>query len=290
MIVTIVSSCNNDDSSEAPQDNFVINIEGLADLGATAQYEGWVVSGGTPISTGTFTVNGDGVISNTTATIDAEDLAVATVFVITIEPIPDPNPTTPSGTVMVGGNFDSNVAQISIGHPAAIGTGFAGVTGGYTLATPTTSDPDDGLSGVWFAEITAGGLQPGLTNLPDLSGLAGWQYEGWAVINGSLVSTSTFNQATGADDANPFSGTENAGLPFPGEDFINNAPAGLTFPTDLSGGMVVVTVEPIPDNSPAAFSLVPLAGPVPADATPLTFYSLNNIAQSTYPTGWAMRK
>lgn len=59
---------------------------------------------------------------------------------------------------------------------------------------------------------------------------AGWKYEGWAVINGTPVSTGTFTSASAADDSAPFSGAT-AGPPFPGEDFLQNAPSGLTFPT-----------------------------------------------------------
>ena len=56
------------------------------------------------------------------------------------------------------------------------------------------------------------------------------------------------------------------GPPFPGEDFLINAPEGLTFPLDLSGQVVVISVEPTPDTSPKPYSIKPLAGLVPLDA------------------------
>ena len=68
------------------------------------------------------------------------------------------------------------------------------------------------------------------TKLYDLP--AGWKYEGWAVINGIPVSTGTFTNISDFDEADPYSSTM-PGPPFPGEDFLINAPAGLTFPTDI---------------------------------------------------------
>ena len=42
--------------------------------------------------------------------------------------------------------------------------------------------------------------------------------------------------------------------------------SGLTFPTDLKGATIVISVEPSPDNSVAPFTLKPLAHGVPTDA------------------------
>lgn len=41
----------------------------------------------------------------------------------------------------------------------------------------------------------------------------------------------------------------------------------LTFPTDLKGMTIVISVEPSPDNSPAPFALKPLAHMVPTNAS-----------------------
>ena len=90
-----------------------------------------------------------------------------------------------------------------------------------------------------------------------------------------------------ADEAKPFSGPQ-PGPPFPGEDYLMNAPAGLSFPTDLSGSMTVLTIEPVPDNSPMPFLLKPLKGTVPSGAAPMTVYQMQNQA-STFPTGTATR-
>jgi hypothetical protein len=88
-----------------------------------------------------------------------------------------------------------------------------------------------------------------------------------------------------ADDAAPYSGPS-AGPAFPGEDFLFNAPAGLTFPTDLAGGTGVISIEPDPDNSTAPFTLKPLVGDIPANAVDHTPYDMTNNAAS-FPTGTA---
>ena len=154
------------------------------------------------------------------------------------------------------------------------------------LATPTDGGSmTNEKSGVWWLDPTAG---PGAgLSLPALP--AGWKYEGWAVVNGMPLSTGKFTLAAGADASAPFSSLSAAGPAFPGEDFLINAPTGLTFPTDLSGKTVVISVEPEPDNSSAPFLLKPLVGMVPATATDHTPYSMNNNAIATNPTGSATR-
>ena len=68
-----------------------------------------------------------------------------------------------------------------------------------------------------------------------------------------------------------------------------NAPSGLTFPTDLSGGVVVISVEPSPDNSAAPFLLKPLVGMVPSNAVDHTLYGMDNNATATNPSGTITR-
>jgi hypothetical protein len=114
-------------------------------------------------------------------------------------------------------------------------------------------------------------------------------YEGWAVIDGIPVTTGKFTDINAADKAAPYSETVAPGPPFPGEDFLLNAPSGTTFPTDLAGKTVVISVEPSPDNSAAPFVLKPLVGSVPTSATDHTLYDMMNNAAATNPTGSASR-
>ena len=116
---------------------------------------------------------------------------------------------------------------------------------------------------------------------------SGWRYEGWTVINGTALTTGTFLFPNTADMAAPFSGPL-PGPPFPGEDYVANAPAGFSFPTDLSGSTIVVTIEPYPDFSADPFFLKPLVGMTPGNASAHVTYPMTNTAAS-FPMGTATR-
>lgn len=295
-VVLIFSACTKEDdvatqSSEVNESELLkmgkqkleINISGLEPLGSDYRYEGWIIVNGMPVSTGTFKITPPGNLAPKTFVVDADDLSSATAFVLTIEPHPDPDPA-PSEQKILGGDFSGSTATLSVGHPAALGDNFMSATGSYLLATPTTATMDDEKSGVWFINNTFGSPMPGLS-LPTLP--MGWIYEGWAVIKGIPVTTGKFMEEDMADMAAPFSGPMQ-GPPFPGEDFVMNAPAGLLFPTDLSGDKIVVTIEPSPDNDPKPFFLKPLAGDVPANAMEHTTYFMMNLS-SMLPTGTVVR-
>ena len=223
------------------------------------------------------------ICPKTVFAIDSDQLSKATAYILTIEPSPDSDPA-PSDVHILAGDFNGNTAGLTVGHGAALGSDFTAATGGYILATPTNGPLTNENSGVWWLDPAAG---PGPSlMLPILP--AGWKYEGWAVINSVPVSTGTFTMNNAADDAAPHSGII-GGPSFPGEDFLNNPPAGISFPTDLAGTTVVISIEPHPDNSPAPFVLKPLVGNVPVAATDHTYYDMTNNAAATNPTGNASR-
>ena len=276
-----LASCGDDDEMvEATTGELNLNLSGLEDLGEDFAYEGWLIVDGAPVTTGVFNVDATGALTNTSFTLDKSDLDLATTFVLTIEPSPDPDPA-PSAVHILAGDFSQNQAALTVNHAAAIATDFTASTGQYILATPTDGGSDtDENSGVWWLDPT-GGPSAGLS-LPELP--EGWIYEGWAVVNGTPVSTGTFSDPNVADNFSGFSGAA-GGPSYPGEDLLFNAPAGLDFPVDLSGGAVVISVEPVPDNSPAPFTLKPLVGPVPQNALDHTPYQMDNNALATNPTG-----
>jgi len=269
-----------------------LNINGLEDLGANAVYEGWIIVPGTAksgggeiaISTGTFTVDANGNLSQIVFDVDPNDLSRATTFVLTIEPNPDPDPN-PSAVHILGGDFSNKSANISTDHGAALGVDFSTATGNYILATPTNGPNTNENSGIWFLDISSGSPSQGLflPTLPD-----GWKYEGWTVINGVPVTTGTFTSTTDFDDDDPYSSSMFPGPPFPGEDFLINPPSGLTFPTDIMGGLAVISLEPSPDNSTAPFTLKPLVGNIPVGAADHKTYMMNTNL-SSFPTGSATR-
>jgi hypothetical protein len=279
LIVSGMISCDKDED----EGNLRLTLTGLPDLGVNHAYEGWIIVNGNPISTGTFTVNSSGQLSRSEFMVDKGQLQGATAFVLTIEPRPDNNPA-PSGIKILAGDFAANTASVSVSHSSALGSSFSTASGFYILATPTNGMGTNENSGVWFLN-PAGGPGPSL-NLPALP--AEWKYEGWAVINGTPLTTGKFSMPAGADEAAPFSGPM-AGPPFPGEDYLMNAPTGITFPTNLAGQKIVITIEPNPDNNPAPFGLKPLSGDVPAGATDHVSYTLTNIALAGNPAGSVTR-
>lgn len=280
-----VGKFNNSNSGKLKNDELELNISGLEDLGPNARYEGWVIIDGSPVTTGVFSVNGSGQMSQTVFEVPAPvgKLKTAAMFVLTIEPYPDMDPA-PSDQHLVAGAFNGSEASLSIGHPAALNTDFSSAIGYFLLATPTTVSMMDELSGVWFMNNMSGIGLAGLS-LPTLP--VGWRYEGWAVISGKPLSTGTFMNGNMPDASTTFSGP--GGPPFPGEDFIMNAPAGLSFPTNLSGGTIVVSVEPYPDNSPAPFLLKPLVRGVPNPAAAHFTYGMS-LNPGSFPTGTAVKK
>ena len=266
----------------------VLDFSGIEPLANGFHYEGWAILGGVPVPTGKFNVNSSGGLVDLGGGIIAGgefrapiDLSRATAVVITIEPNGD-NDAIPADTHYVSGSVTNGSADLTVGHSAALGSDFSNASGVYILATPTDGPDTNENSGLWFLDLSSGSPAQGL-QLPMLP--AGWEYEGWAVIGGAPVSTGRFNTSTGVDLEAVFSGAL-SGPPFPGEDFLFNPPDGLTFPVDLAGGVAVISVEPAPDDSAAPFTLKPLVGAIPEDATDHTVYALENQAGG-FPSGTA---
>lgn len=242
------------------------------------------------MSTGKFNVDGTGALTTVAGELivggsfeTGIDLMGTTMVVITIEPSGDTD-AIPADTHVLAGAVASAGASLTVGDGGALGNSFTAATGNYILATPTDGAMNNENSGIWFLSIASGSPAVGLS-LPVLP--AGWVYEGWAVINGQPVTTGRFTALNMADLSAPFSGAM-AGPPFPGEDFLMNAPTGLTFPTNLAGGLAVISVEPQPDDSPNPYTLKPLMGPIAAATVDHVTYSIPNMATATFPTGTAM--
>ena len=280
IFVLVMAGCG-DDASGPDTGTLTLSFTGIESLGTDYAYEGWIMVDGSPVSTGVFTVNESGTPSQTTFDLPLEELEAATTFILTIEPSPDQS-ADPAETHYLAGDFSMGEANLTVNHSAALGDDFSNSDGAYILATPTNGADTDESSGIWFIDITSGSPVQGLT-LPMLP--SGWMYEGWVVINGTPVTTGTFLTADEADDSAPYSGSEDA-PPFPGEDFLMNAPAGLTFPVDLAGMTGVISIEPYPDNSTSPFTLKPLVGAIPTDATDHVTYDMDNNA-SGFTTGIA---
>jgi hypothetical protein len=274
---TFLAGCG--DSSTSPSQGPLLGLSftGLPPLASGFHYEGWAIINGQPFSTGKFNVGPDGALR----TVGGQpvsggrlatnvDLTIATAITITIEPAGDTD-TVPAATRVLSGPVSGRSASLTAAP--ALGNDFGSAAGVFLLATPTDGPGTNETSGIWFIDPSSGMPAPGLS-LPVLP--AGWEYEGWTVFGSTPVTTGKFLRPAGADLAAPFSGPL-PGPPFPGEDYLTNAPAGLAFPRHLGGAMAVITIEPSPDDSAAPFSaLRPLLGPIPAGAASMTPFPLAN--------------
>ncbi len=285
-----ITGCSDDDDSSVQNGNLALNISNLEDLGTGSRYEGWLLVNGSPVSTGTFSVDSNGALSKTSFSVPLETLNSATKFILTIEPNPDSDPA-PSSQKLIAGDFNGNSATVSTSVAPAIGD-FSNAAGSFFLRSPTdepqgSNNNGNDENGVWFG---LPGMPPSpnftLPTLPD-----GWVYEGWVVGDTGPLTTGKFSDFdmqdmnTGASDS--FSGTEQLGPSIPGEDFFNNAPAGETFPLDIRGRKVVISIEPFPDNSPAPFSLKPLVANAGMDTAPSSYNFNQNLG--SFPTGTVTR-
>jgi hypothetical protein len=174
----LAMGCDDDDATTEPQTGMLtLNFTGLENLGSDYAYEGWILVDSSPVTTGVFTVDDNGDLSQSTFELPLADLEAATKFILTIEPSPDADPN-PASTHILAGDFSSGSADLVVGDAAALGDDFTSSTGAYILATPTNQPNSDENSGIWFLD-PAGAPDPGLSLpvLPD-----GWKYEGWAVM------------------------------------------------------------------------------------------------------------
>ena len=287
-IFSLTISCTKEkEMNESLKADLTLSITGLEDLGNDFVYEGWIITNGSAVSTGTFS----SIATSQTFKVNASQLSAATRFVLTIEPAGETGAAAdaPSGTDLLVGDFSGNTASISIG---TVGD-FSTITpsGMFFLRSPTdengTNNGND-ENGIWFG-MPAAPPTAALT-LPTLK--SGWKYEGWVIVDGiGPISTGTFTAFDMADDnagkSNSFGGTKNNGPQIPGEDFFNNAPAGFTFPLDLRGRTIVISVEPFPDNSPKPFLLKPLKGTAGQNTAPTTYNLV--FSDSSFPTGSVSR-
>ncbi len=289
----IVACSDDDDNSSANNDNLKLNISGLEALGSDFVYEGWLIVNGTPMSTGRFT-NPNLQSQN----VSDDLLEDAEAFVLTLEPANETGDAlaAPADSKMFRADFMGDTATISY---VTIDSEYADLsatelTGYAFLRTPTdepagTMNNENDEAGIWFGSP---GMPPTADlDLPDLSNSAGWTYEGWIVVNGTPYSTGTFNNPQAADDnasTSSVKGSENDGPPIPGEDFIQNLEnTGFAGGADLRGGTAVISIEPVPDDSPAPFALKPLTAPIGQATAPERYLLTENFG--SFPTGTITR-
>lgn len=302
----LLASCSNDDDNlpknldteevttkgdddKIIENNLEVSISNITNLGDNLEYEGWIIVDGDPVSTGTFDIEGTATNYKQSFTVDAAQLAKAEAFVLSIEPANDTDPK-PAATKILKADFSGNTASVIANLVPGLGD-FSKAAGKYFLRTPT--DETDGnntndQNGIWFG-IPGAPPTAGFVGMPELDENSGWVYEGWVVTANGPISTGTFTKFDERDSGNPFSGTEeNAGPPVPGEDFFLNASVGETFPLDVRGKIVVISLEPFPDNSTKPFSIKPLLSTIAQETAPASHDLDANL--SSFPSGIIIRK
>lgn len=246
---------------------------GLENLGPNWNYEGWLIVDGSPVSTGVFAIDENGMVSPSRFAVDVNDAAAVSSFVLTIEPVPDDDPT-PSSVHILASDFSNGMAMLSAGHAAALGDDFTAAMGSYILNAPSGGGMADYNNGIWWLDPTTG---PGSTlDLPVLP--AGWTYEGWVVGADGPRSTGRFSDPTMVDsDGQGITGGPYDAPQLPGQDLVNP-------PVDLTAGYAaVLTIEPDPDNSPMPFTFKPLVDPTIDDVGAGVLQEMANNANA-FPT------
>ncbi len=267
---------------------FQFSFSRIAELDS-AYYQAWALIGNYGYNLGKFNINSSGQMVDTAGAVVADNAffydistSMVTAVGITIQDVAD-STTTPSGAHLLGGSVANGTASLSMKHEAGINREFGNVTGKFILATPTNGTNSDETSGIWFIDNSSGIATAGLT-LPSFSG--GWQYEGWIRVDGKFYSTGTFTDMSAADDSARYGAETQTASAFPGEDFLANAPAGITFPLDLSGKYAMITLEPKPDPAvgiPSPFVL--LEATIVSDAADNQTYNMTNTTVASLPSG-----
>ena len=288
LLALILFGCDSGDviEQEVAQVQVRLELDNLPVLQDGFHYQAWAKIGFEYFGTDSFNkaenggfVNNSGQFIQNSFVFD-RDVSTASLIMITIEDKRDSDDI-PSGTVVLAGDVVNSVAILTADHEDALGTSFAAQSGQFMLMTPSDLDASNETSGVWFATGARTSLSPGLS-LPALP--SGWAYQGWVDTGDVLLTTGAFTAMDDHDLERPH-GLPDA-PPFPGEDFLENAPQGITFPADLAGATVWVSAEPAPDdNGVTPYGIRVLSGSIPANPSADTAYSLSSDLQA--PSGTA---
>lgn len=272
-----------------------LHLEGLEPLAGGMNYQAWLIAGtpaepwGIPVVL--FNVNETGEmvdpVADTVLTgpfqagIDAQALFGVAVSLEATDTLQAYS----SFTFIMGGQVVGGTASMSTAYWIAFNTSLTEASGRLILRSPTDDDPENETSGVWFLNPTVSPTGEGL-DLPQAP--QGWNYESWVVLGDQALSMGKFTLPIAPDSAGTFSGTLTPPN-FPGEDFLKAAPTGLTFPVNLSGASVFVTMEPwaewdLEPDTPFFLRLFEIQ--IPAGATPETLYEMTSRVDEL-PTGTA---
>jgi hypothetical protein len=192
---------------------------------------------------------------------------------------------TASSRIVLSGRFSKGLCNLVLSENF---DNFSGATCKYTLYTPTDGDLlSNPFGGIWFVDSVDFNRTTAGLNIPVL--YAGWIYEGWVEIGTNKISTGRFRNPKAADLFNGHSATSSS-IPFPGEDFINNPPSGVSFPVDLRGKKAYISLE-INDGKSRGSSpgITLFEASIPDNAISQKSYSMN-FTNAKFPKGSATIK
>lgn len=258
-----------------------LGFEQLRPLGeGEGRYALWInLENRDSVGLGPFDVNTDGRPVNANGDLIQRFTADRNLFssvsvLITIEPGGTPGDS-PGQAAILQGPFLDGVAELRVPAPLLIGES----AGSYRVFTPTNGPDTAEGSGLWSMDTDG---EP-LLQLPPLNNIYAWEH--YMVIDGQILSMARFASPDLPDFINPFSGPLLA-PPFPGEDFLFNAPSGIVFPADLEGAHLLLTLEPIFDDTIGPSQLVVLEAFLPAGLQGGEIIELTN-RTAGFPTGTA---
>ena len=264
--ILLYSGCDNANSlPPTPKLRITLDTDDLTPLVDGFSYKAWARVGDVYFGTDAFNVNETGQFTTASGTfrdksfVLAADVTDADLVVISVEGKRGGGDA-PSESVVLAADVTGDTMTLSASHPAALGASFSASSGQFTIMTPSDTDPTNETHGVWFVAGSGDNLSAGLS-LPALP--SGWVYEGWVeTADNGRFSTGTFTANSGQDSSFFYSNPDVP--PFPGEDFLFNAPAGVVFPLVLSGHTVTITAEPFPDDTIAPYGITVLQGSIPS--------------------------
>jgi hypothetical protein len=297
ILSVVITGCTND--PVAPEHPFSVTIANLPPLGADAQYELWFSypkaasqeKGSLPdhedasyFSVGKF--NMDAVGNPVGVTGGTAHFAIPSGYnpqligdaLVTIEKVNDGH--TVPGPRMLGGLITGSATHASGTLTADDGDALGGrvftdTTAFILLAAPTSDNPADSVSGIWFVQLaydstgfptdTLVGLR--MASQPLNLDNPNWTYQSWLVRNEGTpqeeyIRMGRFNKPSGADSTGAGSGAGSSPsriYPVPGEDFVTGVHRTLN---DGTYG-VVVSVEPIGFDLPRPLITLLKANKIP---------------------------
>lgn len=210
--------------------------------------------------------------------VAGNDFTQASSFLVTIEK-GDEQPVTPSETIVLTGNKPKG-NNWSLSFPVDLST----VSGSYMLATPTNGPQTNETAGVWFVKVAGNSREQASLSLPVAP--AGWVYEGWVTAGNNTLTAGRFTSPASKDNFSNYSGPRSF-PPYPGEDYLTNAPVDkdVTFPLNLADGQsrVLISLEPGSLNEDptgnSRFDLNLLEAAIAEGAEDHTDYSLNLVKE-----------